>query len=553
MSKWNGKRFSVYTSDEKSALGLIEELGEQTNYNTDELEQLKISDNKKVSHQEMQDIYKIDKDANFTGSWHGIKKPTQSNEGLAGAVQQIIDEELPKIAKIITPALFRTSLDVDDTVSLQKAIDYSIKNGCILVNDKDKYVISSPLKIEGHFNFSMKRGVITTNTQLECLLKIYTNIRPDGTHKLLQDYGYLDGIFLDCNNLCEKAIYVVEGRKLNFSNINIYNLSGKGICLDSGYEMIFRNIDIVGTSPKAIGIYTTTSDCYFTDIVMTDCKKAIYNKGFNHYTRVHAWIFTKEYLVNDAVIPKNNSIFAELHGDLAPNFTDCYSDTYYITFFINKYMRLMVNGLRTFFSPQIWTTELDNYTPYLCYFEKNDSTEDKFTLSDLSKQVIFNNCYIRGVRSYSPVKNMLLSNLPKGTCFIRIDNDSNEFGQITGLEDNNTSGLNIKSAFSYTSENCFNYVSRKNQRVNCKIKALLNDGNFSPNTEYAIAIFGDKFKPKFEFNTIAFVATDAWGSNFIPCYCYVSPTNGIKIKTPNDITTQKYVNLNIEYDIDYWN
>ena len=48
MSTWNGKRFSVYTSDEKSALGLIKELGEQTNYNTDELEQVKISDNKKV-------------------------------------------------------------------------------------------------------------------------------------------------------------------------------------------------------------------------------------------------------------------------------------------------------------------------------------------------------------------------------------------------------------------------------------------------------------------------------------------------------------------------
>ena len=48
MSKWNRKRFSVYTSDEKSALGLINQLGEQTNYNTDEVERLTISDNKKV-------------------------------------------------------------------------------------------------------------------------------------------------------------------------------------------------------------------------------------------------------------------------------------------------------------------------------------------------------------------------------------------------------------------------------------------------------------------------------------------------------------------------
>ena len=97
MSKWNGKKFSVYTSDEKSALGLIKELGEQTNYNTDELEQVKISDNKKVSHQEMQETYKLDKDANFTGSWHGIKKPTASQEGLQATVDKIVEEDIPSI------------------------------------------------------------------------------------------------------------------------------------------------------------------------------------------------------------------------------------------------------------------------------------------------------------------------------------------------------------------------------------------------------------------------------------------------------------------------
>jgi hypothetical protein len=97
MSKWNGKRFSVYESEEKSALGLIKELGGQTNYNTDELEKVKESNNKKVSHDEMNRIYKIDKDANFTGSWHGIKKPTASQEGLQATVDKINEEDIPKI------------------------------------------------------------------------------------------------------------------------------------------------------------------------------------------------------------------------------------------------------------------------------------------------------------------------------------------------------------------------------------------------------------------------------------------------------------------------
>ena len=47
MSTWNGKRFSVYESEEKVVLGLIKNLGEQTNYNTDEVEKVKESNNKK--------------------------------------------------------------------------------------------------------------------------------------------------------------------------------------------------------------------------------------------------------------------------------------------------------------------------------------------------------------------------------------------------------------------------------------------------------------------------------------------------------------------------
>ena len=91
MSKWNGKRFSVYKSEEKSALGLIKELGEQTNYNTDELEQVKKSDNKKVSYEELHTKYQITTDgtnANFNGSWQGLNKPTLSQEGAFAQVEK---------------------------------------------------------------------------------------------------------------------------------------------------------------------------------------------------------------------------------------------------------------------------------------------------------------------------------------------------------------------------------------------------------------------------------------------------------------------------------
>ena len=119
MSKWNGKRFSVYESEEKSTLGLIKELGEQTNYNTNELEQVKISNNKKVSHQEIQETYKLDKNANFTGSWHGIKKPTASQEGLQATVDKIVEEDIPSINEQLdtnNKALLSSFLKMDNVI-----------------------------------------------------------------------------------------------------------------------------------------------------------------------------------------------------------------------------------------------------------------------------------------------------------------------------------------------------------------------------------------------------------------------------------------------------
>lgn len=101
MSTWNKRNFSIYASDERSTLKLIEEVGDHLNANSEEIDNLKESNNKKVSHDEMKNIYKLDETGDFTGSWFGIKKPTASNEGLASTVEKIIEEDIPLLTNLI--------------------------------------------------------------------------------------------------------------------------------------------------------------------------------------------------------------------------------------------------------------------------------------------------------------------------------------------------------------------------------------------------------------------------------------------------------------------
>lgn len=111
MTTWNGNRFSIYTSDERSALGLIKQLGDQTNFNTDELEN------------------KTDLNGDHKGTWQGLN-PTQTIEGGFAQVDTNTREiRSIKEREIITDELLKNKTDYALTIEHYNELKELISQG----------------------------------------------------------------------------------------------------------------------------------------------------------------------------------------------------------------------------------------------------------------------------------------------------------------------------------------------------------------------------------------------------------------------------------------
>ena len=77
--KWNKNNFSIYKSEEKTVLKLIEKLNNFIGELTKGIDE------------------KTDKKGNHEGSWQGLTRPTLSEEGMRATVEQINDVKIPSI------------------------------------------------------------------------------------------------------------------------------------------------------------------------------------------------------------------------------------------------------------------------------------------------------------------------------------------------------------------------------------------------------------------------------------------------------------------------
>ena len=100
MSNWNRRHFSIYDSDERSTLKLIEELNEinkevseKTVENINDIERLKNDKLSKLEYEnDITNNRKLSNTGDFTGTWFGLKKPTLSEEGANAQIEKNKDD-----------------------------------------------------------------------------------------------------------------------------------------------------------------------------------------------------------------------------------------------------------------------------------------------------------------------------------------------------------------------------------------------------------------------------------------------------------------------------
>ena len=157
--RYNGNRFSVYASEEKTVLGLLDELGTQVNHNTDNLEKISVDSSKKVTHEEIKNIYKLDETGNFTGSWFGLSKPTLTDEGLKATVEELKDNKIPSIETsldTITKDIADINLLAQGTLPAKQSISSCGKKLALKVSE-DIYKIIQPTN-KGYVAHTFKKG-----------------------------------------------------------------------------------------------------------------------------------------------------------------------------------------------------------------------------------------------------------------------------------------------------------------------------------------------------------------------------------------------------------
>lgn len=229
MSNWNKRPFSVYTSDEKSTLGLIRELGSQVNDNTEALSN------------------KTDLNGNHLGAWQGLSKPTLSEEGMRATVEKL-DKDVADMKVTHTVEMFGAKGDgkTDDTQAFIKAFQ---ETRSLELGNKT-YMINETLRIPKNMRISGQGIGVTT-------IKMFDGKNLDMLHLS----GGCDNVTISNLTLDHGNTLELPGNKI--STIKIDDNSGE---IHDEHHLI-ENALIKGTADYGVWLTSQVRETRLTHVI----------------------------------------------------------------------------------------------------------------------------------------------------------------------------------------------------------------------------------------------------------------------------------------------
>lgn len=226
--RYNGNKFSVYESEEKTVLGLLDELGSQVNHNTDNFKN------------------KTDLHGDHKGSWQGLSKPTLSEEGMRATVEKINEVDIPKLNEQLENIVHRAeqlilniedfprlALETDDSPRIQRAID-SITKPTKVIFPLTNYLIKTQININ-------KSNIIFEGNGFDTILLCDTD---EVMFYVTKNYNKFSNFTLKTNNP-NRTKYTIECKgcvRPEIERVYFDGIDGKSL---SGLNLIDGSMAIV--------------------------------------------------------------------------------------------------------------------------------------------------------------------------------------------------------------------------------------------------------------------------------------------------------------------
>lgn len=418
----------------------------------------------------------------------------------------------------VSPELFGAVGDgiYDDTEALQSAIDYCFKNGVQLKLRSGKtYCISKPL------NLSNTAVLIIDGSWSTLKAKKTMNymLTYDGSANTKNDVKtVVKNITADCNGVAG-FIDLVYSFKFNLENFLVKNCKTTAINVQKGGSFVCQNGTIVGDcTPDSRAIYNATSDCHFTELVIVDMKKAIFNGGTNFYSKVHAWLTGNV----------SNSIFFSHFAGFA-SLSQCQCDTYETGYLLRTSYDLSLNSCTYYNNYHLYDSDI---VPVI--FKFNDG------ISPFARRICCNNCSFN-----SPNINAVMSNVKDAQISF---NGYNHFINIEGADIISKYEPYLQSKVTTDFDNALNRITYRNNLCYFDF-SLKFTSTISASNLLEIATIASPYYPSQSQMFQVFLTKTLAGSDCMVAKMFIDTTGKVTLRVPGgDVSAYQYLYGHIYYE-----